>query len=294
MKRITALLVAAFPMIVSAPSAHAWGDEGHEVVALIASHYMTPAVLQKVNALLATDTSGLTATDLASEATWADYYRDSDRNTTKVHYNETHNWHFADIEVPGGTLAAACYNFPALNGQPASNSAANDCSVDKITEFAAELKSPSTSPAERLMALQFLLHFVGDLHQPLHSADENDLGGNSKSVTATGIAAGSLHHYWDTPFVEQISTNATTAANTLIAGITATQAQQWASGTPSAWATEANAIAASTAYGALPKPSSSGVYKLSATYVKNSVAAVKTQLSRAGVRLAYILNNAVQ
>lgn len=280
---------------LTAPSVMAWGDEGHKVVALIASHYLQPKVLQRVNALLQTDSSKLTPLDLASEATWADYFRDSDRNTTQVHYLATHNWHYADIEIPGGTVSAACYNFPVLTpGQLAANGPANDCVIDKVSEFAAELKAPATTPAERLAALQFLLHFMGDMHQPLHDADEHDLGGNSKTVVAANIASGSFHHYWDVPFVEAISTDALTVANQLIAGITSANVQQWASGTPTDWAREANAVAVSTAYGALPKPDSSGVYHLSPTYVKNAVSAVKLQLSRAGVRLATVLNNALQ
>jgi len=57
-------------------------------------------------------------------------------------------------------------------------------SWDKIDEFAAELKDPATSDQERLYALQFYLHFVGDLHQPLHSSDNNDQGGNAETVKA--------------------------------------------------------------------------------------------------------------
>ena len=66
--------------------AFAWGDEGHKVIALIAEHYLDPAVRSKVAKLLAADTDTLTAHDIASEATWADKYRDSDRNGTKIRY----------------------------------------------------------------------------------------------------------------------------------------------------------------------------------------------------------------
>ena len=61
---------------------------------------------------------------------------------------------------------------------PASAGSAQDCVVDKIDEFEAELASPSTAPAERLLALKYLLHFIGDLHQPLHASDNEDRGGN--------------------------------------------------------------------------------------------------------------------
>src|SRR5690349_1234185 len=94
MKGLAAVSAVTSLFSVSTP-AHAWGDEGHEVVGLIAEHYLSPGVLTKVNQILATDTTGLTPnTQIDQEATWADKFRDSDRNTTKIHFNETHNWHF--------------------------------------------------------------------------------------------------------------------------------------------------------------------------------------------------------
>jgi len=85
----------------------------------------------------------------------------------------------------------------------ASGGPPNACVVDKIRQFNTELAAPGTDPQERIIALKFLLHFVGDVHQPLHSADDHDQGGNSKRVSARGFPAGNLHHFWDTEFVEQ-------------------------------------------------------------------------------------------
>jgi hypothetical protein len=56
--------------------------------------------------------------------------------------------------------------------------------VDKIDQFAAELGNPGTRVSEQLLALKFLLHFVGDLHQPLHAADDHDAAANKKLTTA--------------------------------------------------------------------------------------------------------------
>jgi hypothetical protein len=76
----------------------AWGDEGHEIVGLIADKFLDDSVRAKVNAMLATDTSKLTTgKDIGSEATWADKYRDE--NQRKDHYEQTQNWHFVDIEI---------------------------------------------------------------------------------------------------------------------------------------------------------------------------------------------------
>jgi hypothetical protein len=89
--------------------AHAWGDVGHRIVGLIAEHYLDPAVETQVDTIFSGDTTGpVPASDIADEATWADKYRDSDRNTTKVHYNATHNWHFVDIEISSPNIDAAC------------------------------------------------------------------------------------------------------------------------------------------------------------------------------------------
>ena len=100
----------------------AWGDEGHEVIGLIAEHYLEPAVRRRVQALLAGDESGLTAKDIAHEATWADKYRDSDRNSAKVRYTQTRNWHFVDLEIAGADIRRACFGQPAL--APATDASA--------------------------------------------------------------------------------------------------------------------------------------------------------------------------
>src|SRR5262245_51379216 len=92
----------------------AWGDEGHEIVGVIAYGFLTPAVRTKVDALLAADHDGLTPPDFVSRTTWADRFRDSDRTSTKIRYNATHNWHFVDTELDDGNVDAACNHHPAL------------------------------------------------------------------------------------------------------------------------------------------------------------------------------------
>jgi hypothetical protein len=116
----------------------------------------------------------------------------------------------------------------------AFNSPANDCVIDKIDEFAAELGNPATDPEERVVALKFLLHFVGDLHQPLYAADDNDRGGNDKQVSAPGMRAGNLHHYWDTEFVVALGPEPRRVAADLTEGISEDQQKEWAKGTPRA------------------------------------------------------------
>jgi hypothetical protein len=278
-----------------AAPAFAWGDEGHEIVAHVAEHYLKPVVRARAQALLGLDASGMTATDLAAEATWADKYRDSDRHTSMIRYDHTRLWHFVDLELDGPNIDAACFDHPGVAaGTPASQGPAQDCVVDKIEQFRTELASASTSAAERLAALQFLLHFVGDLHQPLHASDDHDQGGNRKRVSAEGERAGNLHHYWDTEFVLQLGSDPAQVADALIKKITPEQLHQWRSGTPRDWALETFAVARASVYAPLPPANEWGSYRLSAGYVANATAAVATQLSRAGVRLALLLNEALE
>lgn len=188
--------------LAAACPAFAWGDQGHEVIALIAQSYLEPGVRRQVNALLSADTDTLTAHDIASEATWADKYRGSNEDGAR---ERTREWHFVDIEIDGPDLDQACFGHPKPPpGVRASKGPAHDCVVDKIEEFSAELASPNTSPEERIVALKFLLHFVGDVHQPLHAADKHDRGGNDDRVSAPGFKAGNLHHFWDTEFIQQL------------------------------------------------------------------------------------------
>ncbi len=280
--------------LAAAERACAWGDEGHEIVGLIAWHYLTPDVRARVQALLATDATGLCPTDIAHESTWADKYRDSDRDGSRRRYHATRNWHFVDLELDSVDLNRACHGQPRLwPGTPASQGPEEYCIVDKIDEFRAELENPGIEPQERLLALQFLLHLVGDLHQPLHAADDHDQGGNRKPASGPGIGTGNLHHDWDTEFVARLGPDSGDAADRLIARITEGERIRWSRGTPVDWALESFSVAKLNVYGPLPPPDGAGRYALSDTYVADAVAITADQLSKAGVRLAFILNQAL-
>jgi hypothetical protein len=293
-KRIFSACVLLAVATTAPHLAFAWGDEGHKVIAFIVAHYLDPASRAKVAMLLAADTDTLTGHDIASEATWADKYRDSDRDTTKIRYEGTREWHFVDIELVQPNLALACFGHPPLPpGAPASRGPPRACVVDKIDQFAAELRNPTTNASEQLLALKFLLHFVGDLHQPLHAADDHDAGGNKKLVSAGVLHPGNLHRYWDVEFVGRLGTDPSKVAANLIGQISETQRQEWSSGKPADWAMEAFALARDNAYALLPARSGQNTYSLPPAYVEQAVRNVALQLSRAGVRLALILNQAL-
>src|SRR5690349_12039736 len=128
------LLLGLALLLVPMP-AYAWGANGHKIITAIAKSYLSPKALAKIDALLAEDSDPLTAPDMFSRSTWADAWRTDHR--------ETANWHFADIELDDPDLDKACFGFPPSTGT-ASSGPADDCILNKITEFAAELASPAT------------------------------------------------------------------------------------------------------------------------------------------------------
>jgi hypothetical protein len=293
-----AIFLVGLMLLLCPATGHCWGDEGHEIVGLISEHYLEPAVRARVIALLAQDASGLTrGTGVAEEATWADKFRDSDRDTTRRHYNQTREWHYIDIELDRPDLDEACFRHPALTmGSKASEGSADDCILDKIDEFRAELRNSTTEALERRQALQFLLHLVGDLHQPLHAADNHDRGGNDVRVKGAGSSPGSLHHYWDTVFVRRLGTHADDVARELVAGISDHDRRAWSGGSPADWAKESFQIARTRVYGPL-QHAGGGLRRpitLDARYEADAVDIVTGQLQRAGLRLARLLNDALR
>ena len=139
MKMIAAgtLGLALAANIAQPRAALAWGDDGDKVVALIAQSFLEKDVRKRVNALLSADTDSFTAHDIASAATWADKYPDSNIDGARL---KTRQWHFVDIEITAPDLDKACFNHPSLpSGTVAPDGPADDCVVDKIEQVAAEL-----------------------------------------------------------------------------------------------------------------------------------------------------------
>jgi hypothetical protein len=272
--------------LLAPAAAAAWGDEGHEVVAAIAYAQLAAPVRTKVDAILATDTDPLTAHDIEAEATWADRYRNAHR--------ETASWHFVNIELDGPDIDTACFGHPA---QPplASQGPTDDCVVDKIDAFARELKDPATTPGERLLALKFLLHFVGDLHQPLHAADHHDKGGNCVLVALDGSRTVNLHSYWDSVAVGLLGKDPGAAARSLEARISRAQRKAWQKGGAKSWALESYNLARNKVYtiGSGPGCNQAAPIALPRSYGPQARSLVALQLSRAGVRLAWLLNHAL-
>ena len=277
-------VVAAISALSVPGAALAWGYEGHEVVAAIARDYLTPRTRMRVDRMLAADRDTLTRHDMLDEATWADSYR-------RLH-NETSAWHYVDIELDHPDLNAACFGFPA-SGPIASRGPTRDCIVDKLPEFAQELGNPATPAAERLLALKFVLHFAGDLHQPLHDSDNHDKGGNCVLLSLGGPRQVNLHSYWDTVVVRELGEDPRAVADMLARRITPGDRAEWEKGDPRSWALEEFAIAKSKVYTVGSKPGCANDQPpvgLPPGYREMAREVVSLQLEKAGVRLAAVLN----
>jgi S1/P1 Nuclease len=285
--RIKSLILLAIAVFGSS-DACAWGDLGHRVIALIAYRHLTPEARSALDALLASDPDTLTARDFASRATWADKYRDTHR--------ETAAWHFIDIGIDHPDLNGACFGFPALgNAQAASLGPAEDCVVNKIGQFAAELRSTATAPAERLLALKFLIHLVGDVHQPLHAADHDDRGGNCIGLDWRSGRIHNLHAYWDVAVVAALGRSAESIADRLDVNVSPQTMALWTRGTPRDWAMESFEIARSDVYALPSRPTcrAGGSIVLSDAYEAQAQQDAAVLLLKSAIRLASLLNAAL-
>lgn len=285
--RIPLLATCLAALALSPAPALAWGSEGHQVVALIARQYLKPEARRRVDAILATDQDTLTAPDMAARATWADAWRRE--------HKDTENWHFADIELDDGDLAKACPESPPSDA-PASAGPATECIVTKLEQFTRELAAPATSPQERLLALKMVLHFVGDLHQPLHASDNHDRGGNCVRLALGGPRTVNLHGYWDTVVVGEIDPDAKALAKQLGKRITRQEMAAWSTGTPEDWARESFGIAKQVVYTVQSQPGCDDTrapIALPASYDAQARRAAAEQLAKAGWRLAQVLNRAL-
>ena len=247
-------------LILSAAPGFAWGPEGHRLVARMAQDLLTPAAAARVQATLA---PGETIAGLAS---WADEVR----RTRK----ETEPWHFIDIEIssPGLDMKRDC---------PAAG-----CVISKIEQFRSQWRDARLSPEQRREALLFLVHFVGDMHQPLHCSDNHDKGGNETAVEFEGTRM-NLHRLWDSGLLDHMPPEDQLFAM-LEKAITPAQKAEWPRGSVENWAQESFETARRVVYRELPKTAG----RPREAYERTAEPVVELQLEKAATRLAAILNEA--
>lgn len=295
MRIITSVVMLASFGLLAPSAAFAYNDDGHQIIALIADHYLLPQTRDKVNALLASDTDKLTAHDIAGAATWADKYAESDKATTHQRYDQTSGWHFAAIGASRPNILQACFGQkPLTKGMAASQGPAKDCVVDKIEQFSDELADSATPQTERLLALKYLLNLVGDIHQPLRVADEGNSFGQKTAVAAPSVTPGDLFTLWDSVVISRLEQTSSphAVARLLIARISDEDQRLWASRTPQLWALEAHQLGVDYAYGMVGNFDDQFRSIVEASQMDKAVKITANQLSRAGVRLAFVLNQA--
>jgi hypothetical protein len=249
------------------PRALAWGHEGHQIVADLAERQLSPAALAEVRRLLASEQ----ASSLAEVASWADEMRESDPAFAK----KTSRWHF--LNFPRGDCGYA----------PARDCPNGECVVAAINRSFLVLSDSKRPDAERLEALKFLVHFVGDVHQPLHAGFGDDRGGNDYQLSIDGQGS-NLHRVWDTKIIEARGLDFHAYANMLAKQAALPFDATAHSDRPAVdWAQESCKLVA--AAGFYPDD-----HKISPDYYTKQQALVDLRLRQAGKRLADMINYALQ
>ncbi|OAA61680.1 nuclease s1 [Niveomyces insectorum RCEF 264] len=279
MKLSTTLAAGA----VVLPSVAAWGGFGHITIAYVASSFVHDRTAATFQGLLRNQSAHY----LAGVATWAD----SIRYTKWGHF--TGPFHFIDAK---DDPPARCDVVLARDCKAAG------CVVSALGNYTDRLLDHTLSAAERAQAAKFVVHFVGDMHQPLH-AEDVQRGGNGIAVQFDGRGV-NLHHVWDTSIPEKYVGGvhgppyaaARQWADALVASIRdgkfRAESRHWladtdladVNGTALRWAQQSNAYVCTHV---LPQgPAAIAGQELGSGYYEAAVPVVEVQIARAGYRLA--------
>jgi len=212
-------------------SAQAWGPDGHKIVCQIAWDQLTQHAKDAIDQVRQGDDREQYPT-FAESCTWPDDIR-SDHS-----FDWAKPLHYLDVPAGGNDNA------------PADSCPAAGCVTSAIDRFSTVLKDPAATADDKLQALKFVGHFVGDLQQPLHLGHTEDRGGNSIHVTFFGHKT-NLHSLWDSGMLKRdfnlSNRDWQDLATTLEGQISATEKSEWEAGTPADWAVESHALALSNA-----------------------------------------------
>lgn len=289
-----------------APSlAFSWGREGHETVALIAQSRLSPKVIEKIKAIknakfdindvLSGEKPPFDFIDknlrkfisdgsvnLANVALWPDGFK------FKPGMEASKEWHFIDLSINKNVTEK---DFPSYCPE-------RNCIVDQIYDQLAVLKDDNSDPAKRFEALCYVVHFCGDIHQPLHCADDNDRGGNNKKVLfLNSTKPVNLHSVWDGKIIqaykkENGETSNRDLANDIIKNVIPKNTDAWTASKPEDWALESYDIAKNWIYPAY-YAAKTKTPTIDQDYVDEMSPVVNEQLAKGGVRLAALLEQAL-
>lgn len=264
----------------------AWGELGHATVAYIAQSLVQPETVSWAQGLLSDTSSDY----MASIASWADDYRYTSAGKYSAPY------HFVDAQDSAPSSCNVDYERDCTEA---------GCIISAMANYTRRVKETSLSATQREYALRFIIHFVGDSHQPLHN-EAYDLGGNEISVDYAGSTT-NLHAIWDTQIPEQIYgdssfslSDAQSWANELLqeiqSGVYSNMTSTWTESvnvndvidSVTAWSSEANAFVCSVVVPNGWDAVQSG--DLSESYYESVVPTVELQIAKAGVRLGAYLD----
>ncbi len=248
-------------LLLTPESAWCWGRLGHREASELAESRLTPHALAAVRELLGPGVS------LGAVSTWADEHRNQNSGA----------WHYVNVPI---TESLYDPKFCSVNG----------CVVSKIANFRQILLDPRANRSEKREALKYIVHLIEDLHQPMHVADNNDRGGNLMQVRFFNKGS-NLHRLWDSQLIEYVPEDEQEWLRDITSLGTPQNLAEWSRGMPEDWATE-SLQAAKAAYRVpgTDRIMRSGT-KLGDDYCRTAVPIIRTQLAKAGVRLAQVLNS---
>jgi hypothetical protein len=247
--------------LLTTSPAYPWGSKGHEIVAAIAETQLTDASRKVIKELLPRGTT------LADASTWPD--------KAGRQIPDMDPYHFINFPKDANTY------------DQQRDWKLRNCIIEAIAWYMQVLKSPDAPRNEKRIALRFVAHLVGDIHQPLHAGFAEDRGGNSVDVRFNGRKE-NLHSLWDTALVEFEEGTPAAIAARIQAEVTSEDLQQWQQGIPAEWALESLAILRTLVY-RLPAWG-----EIDATYIEAARAVIRTRIAQAGIRLAWLLNQTLQ
>ena len=276
----------ALTALALAAPAQAYWQYGHQTIARIAMANVRPATARAVRRILADQrllgTPECPAGTPADAAVWADCIKPLKGADGKPRFGYAYGWHFQDVNICAPfDLTPACKD--------------GNCVSAQIGRDVAVLRDRRTARADRVQALAFLLHFVGDLHQPLHAGEKSDKGGNDLAASY-GIyspAKLNLHSIWDGPLAER----AITSGPTLVRRFPAAERRRVQAGTVTDWSRESWQVAHDTVYasalGGDPCATSPAAVALDEATIARVAPVARLEVERGGLRLAKLLDRAL-
>jgi nuclease S1 len=247
--------------LLTVATCFSWYDKGHRIVGLIAEANLTVEARKGIEEILAGSMT------MAEAAVWPDHEGRSVRDFDPLHY----------VNIPEN---AGGYD----QGRDCPE---RNCMVEALKWFSAVIADKNSPIMVRRVALYYVAHLVGDMHQPLHAGRAGDRGGIDIPVSYRGETT-NLHFFWDTNLVELETETEEEVAKRLTANLTEEERLKWQAGDPIQWTNESLVLVRSHAYNIVP----SG--ELSDDYVEKARPIVRIRLAQAGLRLARLLNTALK